>query len=214
VHAPSSASDVRSEPLISLGRLPARVRSELRSALARSERIVWVGQPVRIFPPEDRTLRVLALVVIPPALIAAALGVWQATFSGPGERGASLAEMFIGLLLVVLLLPFAGERIDLKKTAYILTDRRILIWQGHLFRVRPAMVLYASELSEMHVASISRKGVGDLIMKLDRRLTADGYIEKPTGFMGIANAEEVEELVRATLLRQTEVEPAQSRPSS
>jgi hypothetical protein len=184
------------DPNAELARLPEGLRKRIESELDVGERITWVGRPgARVSILQSIPLLVFAIpfTLFPAVMIALELGLHI-----PGVRlGENQSGWFgVPFLLVGLALfyvPVWGRRVA-QRTAYVVTDRRGMIFDG----VRPDRVyIFLPDQLRNLARTERRNGSGDLIFPQPAAGDSSGK-EFPAklGFEAIPNVRHVEELVR------------------
>jgi hypothetical protein len=168
----------------------------IRAELDRDEKVAWSGEPVpRFFTKSSLPLFLFALPWTGSSI------AWVAA-SLIFTRGAGLFSYafplfgvpFVVIGLAMLSSPI-GEWLKLSRTAYVVTDKRALIIDHDLRRVRRVRSFSGAELSpitkEQHA-----DGTGDLFFaEVPRRSENDAYPE-PVGFTGVRGFREAERALR------------------
>lgn len=192
--------------------LPPNLDSAVRAELRQGERLVWAGTPRPwTFASTAIPIFLFGIVFLGFSVFwtASALFMTRAA-SSQGHGGPSFMSDFFPLfgipfMLVGLgmLLSPVGYRIKASRTAYALTDRRALVFEGSILGGRTVRSYGPEQLGTM--SRIERSsGAGSLVFEEVQSYvrTDNGPSVRTTrrGFLGIANVREVESLVRETLL--------------
>jgi hypothetical protein len=205
------------------GPVPAGLKDKTLAGLDPNEKPVWIGQPV----PRLILLRgggyfavggvgILAAVIwlfvaLTPPRAAAPRPQAGKQAAPPAGRSASIPLLPIGLFIVsagVAAVPLVRWR-TAKRTCYALTNRRALVYKEGLFgptrESYPPLEVSGMRRSDSWLAA----GSGDLIFRtvqvVSRTRTGPGRSSTSVktshyGFLAIAHLEEVEHLVRETLI--------------
>ena len=224
------APAVAAEPYQEDGQVPADLKAKILGDVDPSERVVWVGQPVAkvaflrsiyyLFPAVVLTVVALGWFVraLLPAKAATDTTAQKANAAQQvGKTAAAPAKSGMSLLVPVALLcvsagftavPFAHWYFA-TRTCYVLTSRRALVYKAGLFG--PELESYPP----LEVANMRRSdswlssGCGDLIFRTATVITTSrsqrGKMSASVrtvhyGFLAIGNIQEVEKLVRETLI--------------
>jgi hypothetical protein len=182
-----------------LAGISAHVRDEVSRMLLIHERVVWVGQPVRLRR-VDRTMAMLCCVTGLAGLALLAVGLLKAMgYIGDShfEAGAK-PWLSTGLIAMVMMLVYAFPWLIRSRRVYVLTNRRALVWESSIFGTSMPEDYRRDDLGGMHVANESG-GRGDLVLQERQVATDVGTSWVQYGFEGIANPREIEALVRRTL---------------
>ena len=179
-----------------LWQLPSQLRTLIEGELNDGEKITWIGAPI----PQRFAMRSIPTVLFGIPWTAFAL-FWMAGASGfqiPDFREASDLFPLFGIPFVLIGIgmlssPFWMMR-KARKTAYILTNARAIIFDGGF---STTIRSFAPE----RLTDLRRKqrsdGSGDLIF--ERKLSYDSDGDRQTsdhGFLAISDVKAVEDLVR------------------
>ncbi len=186
--------------------LDARVRSELRDG----ERLRWVGQPRHgLFTGQALGFVLLGLPFTAFGLhwMSTASGAWS-DHLGKGWVGAfQILFSLIGSLPVLVGVGMLSSpywlRRKAKRTCYVLTDRRAILWEASWFRSFQIRSYKPGDLTKIRCVEYSNGG-GDLVFEEVTTIgeDSDGFQRTTTerhGFMGIDSVREIEKLLRKTL---------------
>lgn len=178
-----------------LWQLPEQLRKLVEEELKKGETIAWIGQP----RPGRFAMRVLPIVLFAIPWTAFAVSFLVLTADLNFKNGFDAASLF-GLPFVVIGLAMLSSRLWMmrkaRKTAYVVTDRRALVFDGGYWSttIRSFGPEIVSDLRRRQRAD----GSGDLIFRREVSLVHVG--NKPlfpdVGFLDIANVKEIDELVR------------------
>jgi hypothetical protein len=168
--------------------------------LAAGESIVWAGQP-RL----DLATR--------PAWFLVPFGI---VFTGFSLLWMAIAALMTVGLLAPCGLPFVVVGIGLmaspawlrslaRKTVYLLTDRRAIIWRPSVFGRVSVQSFTAAGLGQM-TRNERPDGAGDLVFQVSHSGFGENSRTETRGFLAIDNVRHVEDLVRSTLLTNRESE--------
>ena len=184
-------------PSIALRQLPPSVRSLIDAELNDGERITWIGTP----NPRRFAMQSIVFVLFGIPWTAFAL-FWMAGAAGFGipdfNEGFDLFPLFgIPFVLIgfgMLSSPYWVIR-KAKKTAYVLTSERAIIFAGG-FSATTVRSFVPDRLT-----NLQRKqhddGSGDLIFERTVSMDSDGDQRSTDhGFLAIANVKEVEDRIR------------------
>jgi hypothetical protein len=179
-----------------LWQLPDQLRTLVENELQEGESIAWVCQPI----PKHFAMRSLPIVLFAIPWTCFAI-FWIAGASGfkiPNfKHGFDFFPMF-GLPFLLIGFGMLSSPLWMawkaKKTAYVLTDRRALIfdgcWSAHVRSFAPDRLLDLRRTQR-------KDGSGDLIF--EKKLSYDSEGSKQStdiGFLAIPNVKDVEERVR------------------
>jgi hypothetical protein len=191
--------------------LSAQQQEMVSVRLRKGEKLVWVGQPV----PKISVLRVLI-----PAIalgVFATIGVTIAMFFTP-DMGTIRWLIPVAVPFVSAVAGIGGavyQAWRAKKTFYALTDRRAIVWDcSYVGKVSPTDYDPATVAKMRRMNAWFVKGAGDLVFHSKTVTTKTRYVDqrgntKRTetssytiyyGFLAIADAAEVEQLVREALI--------------
>src|SRR5687767_9095305 len=183
------------------GILPRETAARIDAELRPGERIVWIGQPI----PGRFARKSIGMVLfgIPCTAISVFWMIAAGSMSAQESDGARDSfDFFFPLLGLPFLLggvamlcsPFWMRR-QARRTAYVITDQRALIlhargWRGLALR----------SFEPEHLTTLRRRpnrdGSGDIIFARRWIRTDEGNRFAHIGFFAIANAEQVENLIR------------------
>lgn len=171
--------------------LAARVRHELQAG----EEVVWASRPQRGAP--AWFLAVAGLF----GVIAIIVGILTLVFV------VGVFFLAIGLLFIMLPRIQAGM---LKRTAYALTDRRAIIVEPTMFGYRSTRSFGPAALGSVQRRDYPWRGqqLGDLIFTREVTGQGESTRSQEVGFIGIADARQVEELIRQVVDGQAVVRTA------
>lgn len=207
-------------PIIEHGTLPAHVREKINASLQEKEHLVWLGRPlVGLVFTRQLGYMLLAIVVV---LIAA---VFFINFFG-GRQPAdpqlrkpivyAAMALFSILGLVFCAIPFYRVW-QATQTGYGLTNRRAIIYRGGLFGGDLDHYSPSQLVGMTRANSWVRSGAGDLVFRTVHVVTTT-VKSQPTrglsfgdsrsesvktyryGFLAIAQVQDVERLIRETLV--------------
>jgi hypothetical protein len=179
--------------------LPPDLQAMIVGEIDPGERVVWSGQPIA-----SRLARKsipIVLFGIPWTAFAifwvamASLGAGKANAPGPFFLFPLFGVPFILIGVGMLTSPFWMRR-SARRTAYVLTDRRAIVFQGGLrsIAVRSFEPESLTDLERRQFAD----GSGDLIFARDVRTGAKGRTNvTEVGFLAIPDVKAVEAEVRA-----------------
>jgi hypothetical protein len=185
-------------------RLPQQLRSLIESELQSNERITWLEQPI----PGRLARSTLPIVLFGIPWTAFAI-FWTASAawgtSKAGDAGFFRAFPLFGLPFILIGLgmlssPFWVRR-SAKRSAYVLTDRRAI-----LFRAGWRGTVSVRSFEPQRLTDLRRKqrtdGSGDLVFAQDIRRDSDGDRHSTdVGFLAVRDVKSVEEMVRALVQR-------------
>ena len=175
---------------------PSYLRALIESELEGGERIDWAGKPVpALFAFRSVPILLFAIPWTAFSLfwIAGASGFEVPSFKETADFFPLFGLPFLLIGLAMLSAPLLGLR-NAKKTAYVLTNKRAIIFAGGFSTT-------IRSFDSTRLRDLRRKqranGTGDLIF--ERRLSLDADGDRQTtdhGFLAIANVKEVEGMVR------------------
>lgn len=175
--------------------LPEAARVLLYRQLDDDERLVWSGQPL---PGK------LAWAQLPSLLVAlpwTALIVFFSVVAGAREKGAAILFLLPFFLAGVMLAsaPWRAYR-RASQTIYALTNLRAVVISPSTELMSIGRLDVVSYVPNTMSRSSNRDGSGDLVFStITTRSKGVEHVERQ-GFLGLANALEVEHLVRRELL--------------
>jgi hypothetical protein len=173
--------------------------------------MVWVGRPLRSrYACMSIPLVVMGLLFTGFSVLwvsVTSAGFWAAQdLPEPGDGVGSVFGCFplcgvpFGLIgLGLLAAPWWMQALA-RGTAYVLTDRRAIILEPSLFRVRQVRSYSPAGLGAMSRVEYG-EDFGDLVFEEVRSQGSDGHWSTSRlGFLAIPHVREVEDLIRRTLL--------------
>ena len=188
--------------------LEPELRRQVDAELDAGERIVWLGQPVAALM--ARQAWPVVLFGVPWTAFAIFWTLGAAGMIGRhGTSGGSATGWFayvfplwglpfIAIGFAMLTAPYWAAR-TARQTIYALTDRRAIVWQAKgwgKFEVH--------NFQPERLTSMTRKqrgdGSGDLIFEQFQERNGSGTTTIRRGFMAVPDVQEVEDLIRETLL--------------
>jgi hypothetical protein len=191
--------------------IPASIRENIRGQLAEGEQVIWVGRPsLKLLRRHDSMTRIASAVLIAVGL-GSQVGIALALTGLYLVVASVFALAFTAFGIVGLLLPILHKRKASKRSVYVLTDRRALVWDS----LTQIQSYAAGEVKDLRREEDSRlPGAGDLIFDLEDADAVDlggppasktkrGRREKQIathGFEMLEDVEAVEKLVRETLI--------------
>jgi hypothetical protein len=210
--------------------IPAPFRAAVEKELTPNEKLLWVGRPSRNPEMQDRNplltwlgggLLVLAFVIVVADLVS---GV-AAGFAF-GHIFGFVFAVVVGVIGLAFLLPLLVKPGKHCRFCYAVTNRRAMLAEMMPWQKAAAVQSYLPQqllgLERQDHATVA--GAGDLIFEYQFALAGNsfngqtgGFFQKgpgvgsthspqrvPRGFLGIDQARDVEELIRATLLQRLE----------
>jgi hypothetical protein len=180
-------------------KLPSELRPTVESEIQSGERVLWMEQPI----PGRLARGMWPIVVFGIPWTAFALfwtgsAFWMTSgdkFPGPFNAFPLFGLPFILIGLGMLSSPYWARR-SARRSVYILTDRRAIIFKGGLRGSVTVRSFEPEKLSELQRKQ-QRDGSGDLIFTQDVRRDSDGDRHTSNvGFIGIREVKNVEEMVR------------------
>jgi hypothetical protein len=188
--------------------VPEHLQERVTEELTKGEKLIWIGQPAR---------RVLMVRSIPIVIFGCIFGLGALIFmlvGLVGSRGMGGAPF---ILMPLFFLPFAIGMIlspwyrfwMAKRTCYVLTNRRCIVWMCNWFGGVHMENYNAAQLANMWRRDMwfFGKGAGDLVFRSVTTITVrtgrHGGVSQSTtyyGFLAIENVREIEKLVRETLV--------------
>jgi hypothetical protein len=184
------------DPNSELVRFPGALRTAIESELDSDERIAWVGRPSpRPFVVDTILLLILAVpfTLFPVIMIAAAAGFKIPGVNVAANQSAWFGVPFLLVGLVLLSTPYRAVRIA-RRTGYVLTDRRAIIFDGG--RRRTIHTFLPDRMRNL-TRTERRDGSGGLIFLRSIEHDHSGEIEAAKhGFLAIPEVKQVEALVR------------------
>jgi hypothetical protein len=165
--------------------------------IASDEKIVWLGQPI----PSRYARSSLGLVLFGIPWTAFAV-FWMATALGfirANQAPAPGSLPFVGIPFVVIGIgllssPFWMMR-KARRTAYIVTDRRVLILERGLWNGLTIRSFGPARLQDLQRTQYA-DGSGNLCFERQYINDGQGGRQAASGFFGIPDVKQVEELVR------------------
>jgi hypothetical protein len=173
--------------------LPEAAQAVLRRQLDDGERLVWSGQPL---PGK------LAWAQLPSLLVAVPWTAFVVCFSVVAAREKGAALFLLPFFLVGVMLATAPWRAYRRasQTIYALTNLRALVVSPSTELMSIGRLDVVSYVPSTMSRSSNRDGSGDLVFSTVTTRRKGGEHVERKGFLGIANAFEVERLVRRELL--------------
>lgn len=174
--------------------LAARVRHELQAG----EEVVWASQPQRGVP---AWFLVLGGIM---GCIMLLVGIATLVFI--------IGIFFIAVGLVFIMLPQIQAGM-LKRTAYALTDRRAIVVEPSMFGYRNTRSFGPGALGSIQRREYVWRGrpLGDLVFAREVTGHGDSTRSQEVGFIGIAEARQVEELIRQVVEGQKPISALSGR---
>ncbi|MDY3555117.1 hypothetical protein R5W24_004252 [Gemmata sp. JC717] len=217
------AGDIPVTPTHSEGSsLPPDLLRSVSAELTRGEAIVWCGQP---------SARLTRLKAIQTAIgfgfgtliLAAGLLFVLGRSNGPGGKEAWIVLLGFGVLAAVFLAGIVlGSRMVYRKaarTAYVITNRRAIVWHPPLFGEGMAESYTPAQLQQMRRRdSWFAPNAGDLIFRTETHVdvthhsggrsgnnsygSSTSYRTRIVrfGFLGVDDVREIEKMIRAALV--------------
>jgi hypothetical protein len=177
--------------------IPPEVIEKIKDQLEPDEKQIWFGMPrtsfltPRAFIPMMMGLVFCSMVITMIATM---------SFSCPGGIGGIVILMtlfgalfFGGSGLFLLYIPRMQYKAD-KKTAYLITDRRAIVFKGGVLK---ATDVYTPDKLGNIYRKENRRGYGSVLIPLARDAIKDFEVMyRERGFLKIENVHEVERLLR------------------
>ena len=177
---------------------PECLSLELQSKLVLGEMPIWIGRPSRVIP-DDRILVVTGVIV---ALTGVACAVtmmilrYQVYGLSWGHSSSIWdGSIWIGCGLALAGLPLMGPLRARRKARYVLTNRRVFLWQAGLIGAAHLEIIVPEEFTCVSVVR-EKRGCGDLIV-IQERQSEGPYVEH--GFFAVENVRDVATLLISTL---------------
>lgn len=217
--------------------IPAAFRLAVENELTAGEKMLWLGRPSRNAEvhPQNLTLPFVGV-----GLLVLAFGIAVASLLSPGG-GTMIGFLFAGALGAIglaFLIPVLVSPATTCRYCYVVTSRRALLVEMSLWQRGPIARSYLPQqllgLQRRDHAAVA--GAGDLIFEYEFALPGNtlnsrsgsflqqgataGLSRSPQrvarGFLCLDQVREVDDLIRATLLRQLEqaLDAPQSRTAS
>jgi hypothetical protein len=177
--------------------LPPDISHLINSELRSGERILWIGQPIA----SQFAWRSYGIVLFGISWTAFAI-FWMAGASGFKIPDFRQGQDFFPLFGVPFVLAGFGLLSSpywmfrkARRTAYVVTDRRAIIFDSGLFGTVTIRSFEPEQLKD--IRRVQRPdGTGDLIFKRSRATDAEGGRQPADcGFLAIAGVREVEEMI-------------------
>lgn len=183
--------------------LDPALRDLAEAELRGDERVAWAGQPV---------FRWLSAGVLVPTLFAVPftgfavfwiVGAAYVTSTSPAGRGPwSLFPLFgIPFVLIgfgLFTTPYWLAR-SMRRTVYLVTDRRAIVLGGRLFGGTRSRSFEPDQVARME-RNERGDGSGDLIFEVRTQRRGTDVSTVRHGFLSVARVREVEDVLRRTLL--------------
>ena len=198
--------------------LPEATKKQIKSDLGLREKGVWVGQP---------DAKIMTVRAIPKVLAALfALLVLAIILGVGGGLALEIRNILIYAVLVVLflfsvlffavLIPLMDRR-KAHHTAYVITNKRCIVYTGSWFMGPSVESFYPELLAHMRRMSswIFGADAGDIVFRSVTTVTTTHHARGGTstsvsttyyGFLGIRSLDEIEQRIRDTLLRDDDDE--------
>lgn len=190
-------------PSTSSSMLPDPLGRSVAAELERGERLSWCAQP----DPDRLARQALPIILFGLPWTAFSLAMlWSCLGGGePGQPGA--AQLVPALFMVpfvlaglVMLAAPCWAACRARRTAYVITDRRAILFKGSLLGSMSIRSFAPSQLGDLERRG-RPDGSGDILFADDVRITRGGRPRRtPVGFFGIDRVRDVEALLR-TLAR-------------
>ena len=194
------------------GVLPRELAALVEAELRPGERIVWVGQPIpRRFAGTNLAIFLFGIPWTAFAIFWTIGAYIMTSDTSADSEGAGLVQLFrlfplLGLPFVLvgiamLSCPFLKRR-EARRTAYVITDQRALIFAAVGWRGNAMRSFEPERLKDLNRVQHS-DGSGDIIF--DRQWTPDsdgGKLSSDIGFIAIADVKTVEDHLRALVARK------------
>ncbi len=188
--------------------LPRETAALVGAELLPGERISWVGQPI----PGRFARKSIAIVLfgIPWTafavfwMVGAGIGTWKSSFKGGGFGLFSLFPLF-GLPFVLIGIGMLSSpywmRRKARRTAYVITDRRALVFDAGGWSGTTIRSFEPDRLCDLRRIQ-NNDGSGDIIFERQWRSDNDGGRQSTDiGFLAIADVKSVEDSIRALVAR-------------
>ena len=180
--------------------LPAEIAALLKAELARDEHIVWSGQPIPARFAQRRVDIFLGGILATAFSIffgiSGVLHAWnQSKVDAPG---------FVFMMLICIPLVLTGTamlsspfwlRREALRTAYVITDRRAIVFDAKLGEKRAIRSFAPRHLNDIQRVAYN-DGAGDLIFKREWEMSL--FLKRGTeiGFLAIVDFDRVDYLIR------------------
>lgn len=189
--------------------LPHETAALVGAELAAGERIVWVGQPI----PGRFARKSIGIVLfgIPWTafaifwMVGAGMGTWSVPAKGEDGGFFQIFRLFplFGLPFVLIGIGMLSSpywmRRKAYRTAYVITDRRALVFDAGSWRGTTIRSFEPDRLNDLRRVQ-NNDGSGDIIFERQWRSNSDGGKQSTDiGFLAIANVKNVEDSIRALI---------------
>lgn len=180
--------------------LPRDLRSQVELELQPGERVVWAGQPI----PGRLARGSLGIVLF--GIPWTAFSIFWVTMAAKGISKSNAGPIgwlfplfgvpFILIGIGMLSSPYWARR-NATRTAYVITDRRAIIFQARLRGGVSVRSFEPSVLKDLNRTQLT-DGSGDLTFAQELQRGAKGrYYYSNIGFQAVRDVKAVEEMVRA-----------------
>ena len=186
--------------------LPPALAQRVAAELQPGEALIWTGRPIKALAARPATIfSLISGVMLVPMIVIATLMAGMVLLFAFLTKLACVALFLLPIafivavaVVMVILAPILARK-SADQTAYALTNRRAIIWQKAFssFRVH--------SFGPAQIAGMTRNenpdGTGDLVFETNHWRDSHGHHRsQPLGFCAIAGVQDIESLVRATLL--------------
>jgi hypothetical protein len=188
--------------MLDVSMLPHRLRAMIESELQPGERIDWLGQPL------PGRLAIATLPIVLFSLFWTAFSIFWVYKAGAKEWMAGgefqlfplFGIPFVLIGFTMLYSPFWVMR-GARRSAYVLTDRRALLFRGGWRDTVTVRSFEPARLTDL-IRTQRADGSGDLVFKRDIGSDSDGgRTYRDVGFAAIPDVKGVEEKVRELVKR-------------
>lgn len=180
--------------------LPVPLNHLLQRELEPDEEVAWRGQPrPRLFVGQDAPQVLFGFMVLISALVLLVVGARLTNFPGQGLSASFPISSLLGVAfllggVVVLGTTFLGG-MRLRRTAYAITDRRVILLEDG--RKRIVRSFTPSQFDEIQRTEHA-DGTGDLILTRRRWSDPRGRAQsEAVALLGVQEPQRVERLLRA-----------------
>lgn len=194
-------SDYRDLPVTTRAPLPPPLEAQLQRELQPGERVVWVGRPTL-----RSALRGGSPVLVFLAMWYGFFGVnaWALSSSG---SSACLAPFFLAGLMP--LGSIVGGVWNAHRCFYAVTDRRAIVSRTLRHRKTELRSFTPDAIAPLRL--VERAESGDVVLSVDRDVDDGVTVERPVGFLGIADARAAHAHV-VNLVREAQAEREPNLP--
>lgn len=209
VQARKVPTTATTEEVLDASDAPEHIKERVQEELSGKERLVWLGQP----DPKIMMVRGIPQAIM--GLVFAIIGCVLMFTLNMGAMGYIGPGLFLLIGLGMCFYPLF-QNMRAKKMSYALTNRRCIVWTCNLIGQVKRTNYEPAQLVNMRRAGswIMGDGAGDVIFKTITKITTThyqnrrgGYAGSSTsvtqihyGFLAIRRAQEVEQLIRETLV--------------